>query len=104
MHHESSTLTASIRSFEQYVAIEKDVTLLYRGHDIEASTSGVTVTLIDFTLSRLTAPTGDIAFCNLAADPELFTGPKGDVQVCLGPFMTAKSYTPFLLRLKALFC
>lgn len=52
-----------------------------RGHAIEASTSGVTVTLIDFTLSRLTAITGDVAFCDLAADPELFTGPKGDVQV-----------------------
>ncbi|KAL0034660.1 hypothetical protein WJX77_001494 [Trebouxia sp. C0004] len=51
-----------------------------RGHDIEASSSGVTVTLIDFTLSRLTALTGDVAFCDLAADPELFTGPKGDVQ------------------------
>ena len=54
-----------------------------RGHDIEVASSGVTVTLIDFTLSRLTAPTGDVAFCDLAADPELFTGPKGDVQVSL---------------------
>lgn len=53
-----------------------------RGHTIEAATAGVTVTLIDFTLSRLTAVTGDVAFCNLAADPELFQGPKGDVQVC----------------------
>ena len=41
----------------------------------------MTVTLIDFTLSRLTALTGDVAFCDFAADPELFTGPKGDVQV-----------------------
>lgn len=52
-----------------------------RGHNIEADTAGVTVTLIDFTLSRLTAVTGDVAFCDLAADPELFQGPKGDVQV-----------------------
>lgn len=52
-----------------------------RGHSIEADTAGVTVTLIDFTLSRLTAVTGDVAFCDLAADPELFQGPKGDVQV-----------------------
>lgn len=52
-----------------------------RGHSIEAATAGVTVTLIDFTLSRLTAVTGDVAFCDLAADPELFQGPKGDVQV-----------------------
>lgn len=54
---------------------------LCRGHTIEAATAGVTVTLIDFTLSRLTAVTGDVAFCNLAADPELFQGPKGDAQV-----------------------
>ena len=54
---------------------------LRRGHSIEAATAGVTVTLIDFTLSRLTALTGDVAFCDLAADPELFQGPKGDVQV-----------------------
>lgn len=52
-----------------------------RGHDIEVISSGVTVTLIDFTLSRLTTVMGDVAFCNLAADPELFAGPKGDVQV-----------------------
>lgn len=52
-----------------------------RGHDIEVVSSGVTVTLIDFTLSRLTAVMGDVAFCNLAADPQLFAGPKGDVQV-----------------------
>ncbi|KAL0051746.1 hypothetical protein WJX82_001400 [Trebouxia sp. C0006] len=58
----------------------KSTSCRLRGHAIEASTSGVTVTLIDFTLSRLTALTGDIAFCDLAADPELFTGPKGDVQ------------------------
>ncbi|DBA71502.1 TPA: hypothetical protein ACH3X2_011289 [Trebouxia sp. C0005] len=58
----------------------KTISCRLRGHVIEASTSGVTVTLIDFTLSRLTALTGDVAFCDLAADPELFTGPKGDVQ------------------------
>lgn len=59
--------------------------LACRGHEIEVASSGITVTLIDFTLSRLTTVTGDIAFCNLAADPELFAGPKGDVQVSWFP-------------------
>lgn len=46
------------------------------------------VTLIDFTLSRLVTVTGEVAFCDLAADPELFKGPKGSVQVwlCQGSF------------------
>lgn len=39
------------------------------------------MTLIDFTLSRLTMPSGAVAFCDLSADPELFAGPKGDCQV-----------------------
>jgi len=39
------------------------------------------VTLIDFTLSRLVTVTGEVAFCDLAADPELFKGPKGNIQV-----------------------
>ena len=42
------------------------------------------VTLIDFTLSRLVTVTGEVAYCDLAADPELFKGPKGSVQVCGG--------------------
>ena len=37
--------------------------------------------IIDFTLSRLDMETGGVAFCNLAADPELFEGTKGDCQV-----------------------
>lgn len=36
--------------------------------------------LIDFTLSRLVTVTGEVAFCDLAADPELFKGPRGSVQ------------------------
>ena len=38
------------------------------------------VTLIDFTLSRLVTVTGEVAFCDLAADPELFRGPRNSVQ------------------------
>lgn len=30
------------------------------------------VTLIDFTLSRLVTAWGEVAFCDLSADPELF--------------------------------
>lgn len=41
--------------------------------------------LIDFTLSRLVTVTGEVAFCDLAADPELFKGPKGSVQVSCAP-------------------
>lgn len=52
-----------------------------RGYDIEAATEGIAVTLIDFTASRLQTLTGDLAFCDLAADPELFQGPKNDCQV-----------------------
>ena len=52
-----------------------------RGVDVEASTAGVEVTLIDFTLSRLRTADGAGAFCDLAADPELFQGPRGDCQV-----------------------
>lgn len=55
-----------------------------RGCDVRARTTGVTVTLIDFTLSRLVTAGGEPVFCNLAADPELFKGPKGDVQVGRG--------------------
>ena len=55
-----------------------------RGVDVAAPLAGVRMTLIDFTLSRLVLPGGEPAYCNLAADPELFKGPKGDVQVCGG--------------------
>jgi hypothetical protein len=41
----------------------------------------VLATLIDFTASRLQTPGGDVAFCDLSADPELFQGPKGNTQV-----------------------
>jgi hypothetical protein len=41
----------------------------------------VLATLIDFTASRLQTPGGDVAFCDLSADPELFQGPKGNCQV-----------------------
>ena len=52
----------------------------HRGVEIEMETAGLCLTLIDFTLSRLQTGTGAIAFCDLSADPELFTGPKGDCQ------------------------
>jgi len=52
-----------------------------RDVDIIVESAGVRVTLIDFTLSRLCTSEGEVAFCDLAADPELFKGPKGDAQV-----------------------
>lgn len=51
-----------------------------RGLGISAASAGVTCTLIDFTLSRLAAAQGAVAFCDLSADPELFAGPRGDPQ------------------------
>jgi serine/threonine-protein kinase haspin len=54
-----------------------------RDVDITVESAGVRVTLIDFTLSRLCTPEGEVAFCDLAADPELFNGPKGDAQVSI---------------------
>jgi serine/threonine-protein kinase haspin len=53
----------------------------HRGVSIDAASAGVLVTLIDFTLSRLRTIDGSGAYCDLNADPELFTGPKGDCQV-----------------------
>jgi len=50
------------------------------GVDIAAKTHGIETTLIDFSLSRLAAPGGALAFCDLSADNELFAGPKGNVQ------------------------
>lgn len=47
---------------------------------ISAATAGVTCTLIDFTLSRLAATRDAVAYCDLAADPELFAGPRGNPQ------------------------
>ena len=52
-----------------------------RGVDLEVTTDGLLVTLIDFTLSRLITSDSDIAFSDLNADPDLFKGPKGDCQV-----------------------
>ncbi|XP_059313371.1 serine/threonine-protein kinase haspin homolog [Lycium ferocissimum] len=49
------------------------------GRDIHVRTYGLSVSIIDFTLSRIN--TGeDILFLDLSSDPELFEGPKGDKQ------------------------
>jgi hypothetical protein len=52
-----------------------------RGIDIDAQTLGLRVTLIDFSLSRVRMPSGDVAFCDLNSDPLLFEGPAGNIQV-----------------------
>jgi len=51
-----------------------------RDVDITVQAAGVRVTLIDFTLSRLVTSEGEVAFCDLSLDPEIFNGPKGDIQ------------------------
>lgn len=63
-----------------------------RGVDLHVQkTAGVKVAIIDFTLSRLDLANGGVAFCNLAADPELFEGPKGDCQV---PYLQNRNPRP----------
>lgn len=58
----------------------KHIQYSLRGVDITLACAGVRVTLIDFTLSRLKSKDGEIAYCNLSADPEIFNGPDGDPQ------------------------
>eukprot|EP00798_Chlamydomonas_sp_ICE-L_P014639 gene14639-20675_t len=51
-----------------------------RGVDIQVPTLGVNACIIDFTASRLRTLQQQLAFCDLSQDPELFEGPKGNVQ------------------------
>ena len=44
--------------------------------------AGLEVAVIDYTLSRVAAAGGGVAFCDLDADPGLFAGPRGDCQAC----------------------
>ena len=69
------------KKFRCSLCLRSDGVMSRRGVHIGASTAGVQVTLIDFTLSRLRTADGAGAFCDLAADPELFQGPRGDCQV-----------------------
>ncbi|GFH05573.1 protein kinase domain-containing protein, partial [Haematococcus lacustris] len=63
-----------------------------KGQDIKVDTHGMTAALIDFTASRLRTLTGKLAYCNLSSDPELFEGPKGEVQVSLHPDLPCLFY------------
>ena len=67
----------------------KSPVLPFRGHQLYVRSAGVHATLIDFSLSRLRTDAGHVAFFDLATDPELFQGPKGDVQVGLLPSSAA---------------
>lgn len=51
-----------------------------RGVGVEIGSEKIQVTLIDFTLSRLVTLDGETVYCDLSSDPELFNGPKGDLQ------------------------
>eukprot|EP00884_Botryococcus_braunii_P022167 jgi/Botrbrau1/8634/Bobra.0196s0028.1 len=64
----------------QRVRPDTQILFRFRGNLIGVPCHGVQVTLIDFTLSRLKSITGDVLFCNLSTDPDLFTGPKRDCQ------------------------
>jgi len=57
----------------------RTMTVTLQGKKICARTFGLSVSIIDFTLSRIN--TGDaILFFDLSKDPDLFKGPKGDKQ------------------------
>ncbi|GIL64253.1 hypothetical protein Vafri_18254 [Volvox africanus] len=51
-----------------------------RGRNLRVATSGVASTIIDFTNSRLVTQDGLLVFGDLNQDPEVFEGPKGEVQ------------------------
>lgn len=51
------------------------------GRPLRLAGHGLLATIIDFTQSRLAAPDGTLAFCDMAQDPGVFEGPKGHVQV-----------------------
>lgn len=50
------------------------------GKQLLVRSCGVAAVLIDFTAARLISNSGEVAFCDLAQDPELFEGPKGSLQ------------------------
>ncbi|KAG2493176.1 hypothetical protein HYH03_008597 [Edaphochlamys debaryana] len=51
-----------------------------QGQTLRVASCGVAATVIDFTNSRLQAPDGSLAFCDLSADASVFEGTRGDVQ------------------------
>ena len=59
---------------------------------MRTQTHGVEVTIIDFTLSRLTAASGQVHSCDLSADPALFQGRRGDCQVCMTPNVKVETW------------
>lgn len=56
----------------------KKIPYILHGHKIEVPSEGVEVTIIDFTLSRITSD-GVCIFNDLSQDPEIFTA-EGDYQ------------------------
>ncbi|EPS65271.1 hypothetical protein M569_09499, partial [Genlisea aurea] len=58
---------------------EPTVTFILEGKAVQAKTSGLRVSIIDFTLSRINSGE-DILFLDLSSDPLLFEGPRGDIQ------------------------
>ncbi|XP_077218590.1 protein kinase superfamily protein isoform X2 [Tasmannia lanceolata] len=51
-----------------------------QGRRMLAKTFGLSISIIDFTLSRIKAVGEAILFLDLSTDPEIFEGPKGDKQ------------------------
>lgn len=53
---------------------------MFRNQKLHIDNQGLEVVLIDFSLSRVGLDNGEVAFCDLDTDPEIFQGPKGDSQ------------------------
>ncbi|KAF3793275.1 Serine/threonine-protein kinase haspin [Nymphaea thermarum] len=58
---------------------DETVEFVFKGQQLHARTFGLSISIIDFTLSRMNNG-NSILFMDLASDPALFEGPKGDKQ------------------------
>jgi serine/threonine-protein kinase haspin len=70
-------------------ATTKAIAFRLDGVDILVEAAGVRASLIDFSASRLIAEDGSLAFGDLSQDPEIFEGPKGQVQFDTYRYMAA---------------
>ena len=84
LHWGNILLKRTARSADDEGESNNKSKFVLRGVPLEVDTSGVRAHIIDFTLSRLEAKTGEggdfVAFCDLSQDEWLFKGPKGDIQ------------------------
>ncbi|CAN6469630.1 unnamed protein product [Victoria cruziana] len=58
---------------------DETVEFVFKEQKLQARTFGISISIIDFTLSRMNSG-NSILFMDLSSDPALFEGPKGDKQ------------------------